>query len=288
MSLLNKKPKAPQATQYVNFGGTKNDTFPLNKEPYYFMALFGYSEGQNVKPLSLESYEEMDYKFVPSTTVSFWVHSMNEGKGGFVKWHYTGESDPVNELGLNLPTAQQSDARYQEIWQGKVPFKSQQPRTSYFLPVYRVDKVGKDYKITGDAMIIVITESLMKQLVASANSDNITDNSSGNMFGRIFSLSKIPGKPSTDMYSAEVLLKELEITSEIELTAKTITKQMVQNYENEVITTTSSDGTANTAFTPEGVKSYITAVTNMNWENFVETYNVFSNVELETVEETDF
>ncbi|MCB1711651.1 MAG: hypothetical protein KDH96_03965 [Candidatus Riesia sp.] len=288
MSLLNKKPQTPKTTQYVNFGGTKNDTFPLNKEPYYFMALFGYSEGQEVQPLSTDSYQEMDYKFVPSTTVSFWVHSMNEGKGGFVKWHYTGENDPVNELGLNLPVAQQSDARYQEIWQGKVGFKSQHPRTSYFLPVQRVEKAGKDYKVVGDPMIIVVTESLMKQLVTSANSDNIVDNSSGNMFGRVFSLSKVPGKPSTEMYSAEVLLKEFDVTDEMVETATSITKQMVNNYDTEVIATTSSDGSANTAFSPEGVKAYVTAVTGMNWTDFVEKYNVFNNLELVDVEETDF
>lgn len=280
MSFLQNRPQAKPKVTYVQFAGKNNPKFPNGN--YFFIALFGKNVGEKFA-VTNDAINTMDLAPLPKTAVSFWCENVPDGQNKYIEWLYTGDNDPANELGMTLPTKQQSEQRIQEIWNGKA-FAVKQPQTNWFLPVLTVKKQGKGYDLaTIEPMVLIVSESLMTKIVTSAQSPNITDTDNPSMYGRVFSLSKdTTQEDKGKYYDATVLLKVFDETDlpNIETTAAELHEQSFEGINRLYQTVNGGE------YNGDIVRAYITALTGMSWEAFVNKYNVFPNAKLEVVETT--
>ncbi len=283
MSFLKSRPKATPQITYHQFGGGKNEKFG-QKGDFYFVALFGKNVGDKGLQLDNETLDKMAYFPVPKWYCSLYVHEVPEGTSKYVQWLYTGKGDPIEELGMHKKAAEQSADKIAAIWQGK-GFAQQLPKTDWYLPVIQVNKTGKTYDIeNGEAMILVVSDSVMKKIQVEATKDAIKDSDNPDIFGRVIKLSKdLLNKNNNDKYKAEVLsFVDTTLFPDFNDTVEALHNNAVNSVETLLETVNGGE------YNPEVVREYITGLTGMTWEAFHAKYNVVPDVKLVKSEQTDF
>jgi hypothetical protein len=281
-SFLQNRPKMAPTVQYQNFGGGKNEKF--SKGDYYFVALFGKNVGDKGLQLDDDSLMAMEHPPLPKRYCSIYVHEVPDTTSKYVQWLHTGKGDPIEDLGLHLKAKDQSADRVAQIWQGK-GFAQTRPQTDWFLPVILVNKTGKTYDIAnGEAMVLIVTDSVMQKIQSEATRDAILDSDNADMFGRVFKITKdLLNKNNNEKYRSEVLsFVDVSSFPDFNEVVTALHTHAISGIEKLFMEVNGGE------YNPDNVRAYITGLTGLTWEEFVERYNVFTNVKLEKSEQTDF
>ena len=270
-------PQSKPTSSYLNVYGKKG----LSDGEHYFILGVGQIDD------GVDFWRNEDFSSptsaVPKFMCQFWMHEMNDGQGGYARWLYTGDNDPIVALGLH--TTNQSKERIKQIYGDKAsPYITTQPQNEYVLPVVKVDKKGKSFDIeNGEYHLMVLRENSLNDIIEAGKTFSMENNSS--LYGRVLILKKNLGeKDPKKIYSFSFITLPPQSNSEMDEKFAQMREKAIEDIDRVFIEANGGDADYN----PEFVWKYLTNQFGGTRDELLNKYNVSTqNLELSLVEEVE-
>lgn len=260
------RPTSNQVTQTKELYGKGKNSLPDGT--YYFACGFGKTDNGDSWLWDMKNMNHNSPVIYESC--SMWVNEPSMGeKGGYLNWIYSGDDDPMVDLGRTLKPTEQSLAKLIKIYGPQTKFASKSPDVKFLLPVVQVGKIKKDYDISKpQPMILIVKANMMKQILDAANASAIADLPNAQTYGKVLEIKKNMTEKMADMYKFAMLAKDL--SEDIQKFDTTVSKL----HDDAMASVQRVFDTGNLgAYGADNVKNYITQQTQLDYDTFVDKYN---------------
>jgi hypothetical protein len=274
------RPTSHQITQTKELFGKGKNSLPDGT--YYFVCGFGKTDNGDAWSWNMEHIT--DNTPVIYESCSMWVNEINE-KGGYLNWIYSGDDDPMVDLGRTLKPNEQSLTKLIKAYGPQTKFATKSPDVRFLLPVVQVGKIKKEYDISKpQPMVLIVKANMMKQILDAANASAIADLPNAQTYGKVLEIKKNMTEKMADMYKFSLLAKDL--SEDIPKFNDSVSKL----HDDAMASVQRVFDTGNLgAYGADNVRKYIVQQTNMSYEAFVDKYNSLPDVgELTQVGEITF
>lgn len=272
MSFMQQTMPQPKAfNQFHEFFGGKSI---FDNGTHYFICGFGKTTNGNVWDNS-DVFTNATSP-IPQNLCRMWVNETSVGEnGGFLNWLYTGDNDPVHDLGWAQKAQMQNMTKIKNLY-GDKGFAFKYPDVRHFLPVLKVVKDGKTYKFEeAQPMVIVVKDAMLNNIKLCASKPSIADLDDPSVYGKLLSITKNTKAPSPNqMYAFDLVGTDYtaKLPEDFATTMSELRQSAIERIDQIFAEGNGGD------YNSENVRRYISQQTNMSYDAFVAKYNILPDV----------